>query len=126
MHEIQATLQRLAPGVADRSDLWTSFIQTLSIEVVAEVGVYRGRFAERLLTECPTITRYYLLDPWRHLDTWNKPANQSDEVFEGFLAETLERTAAQADKRVVLRGKTTEVVDEIPDESGNTRVLPLR
>jgi hypothetical protein len=58
-----------------------------------------------------------MIDPWRHLDDWNKPANKADDVFERFYAETLEKTAAHADKRVVLRGRTTEVVDRIADGS---------
>jgi hypothetical protein len=84
---------------------------------VVEVGVYRGDFAARLLGACPRIERYYMVDPWRHLDDWNKPANKEDDLFERYYAEALEKTDAAADKRVVLRGRTTEVVDEVPDES---------
>ena len=50
------------------------------------------------------------------LDNWNKPANKSDRIFEEFLLETEEKTSFASEKRVVLRGKTTEVIKNIPDE----------
>ena len=117
MADAQSTIKRLARTASSRTDLWTSFIVAQGCETVAEIGVYRGQFAERLLSDCPAVSRFYMIDPWRHLDEWNKPANRSDAVFERFFAETLDRTSGFADKRVILRGKTTEVVDEIPDES---------
>jgi hypothetical protein len=113
----EAEVRALADASGDRMELWTSFLQARGVRTAAEVGVYRGAFAERMLTECPDLERYYLLDPWRHLDDWNKPANKSDDVFEGFFQETMTRTEAQAGKRVVLRGMTTEVVEQIPDGS---------
>ena len=48
-----------------------------------------------------------MLDPWRHLDDWNKPANQGDAVFERFFQEAKEKTDFAETRRVVLRGKTT-------------------
>lgn len=113
----EAELRELVAPSGDRMELWASFLRARDIRTAAEVGVYRGAFAERMLTECPALERYYLLDPWRHLDDWNKPANKSDDVFEGFFQETMARTEPQAQKRVVLRGMTTEVVDQIPDGS---------
>ena len=98
-----------------RTDLWVQFVQEAEARTVAEIGVYRGDFASQLLDECPGIETYYMVDPWRHLEDWNKPANKADDVFERFYAETMKKTAAHADKRVVLRGKTTEVVDRLPD-----------
>lgn len=57
-----------------------------------------------------------MIDPWRHLDDWNKPANKQDDRFEEFLLETQSKTDFASDKRVILRGKTTEVVEKIADE----------
>ena len=48
----------------------------------AEIGVWRGEFAEHILRRCPSIEHYYMVDPWRHLDDWNKPANVSDPEFD--------------------------------------------
>ena len=111
----EAEVRDLARDAEHRLDFWASFLRQRSVATVAEVGVYRGEFASRMLTECPSIERYYMIDPWRHLDDWNKPANQPDDVFEEFHDETMAKTEAQAEKRIVLRGRTTEVVDRIPD-----------
>jgi hypothetical protein len=54
-------------------------------------------------------------DPWRHLDRWNKPENKDNDIFEEFFSETKSKTDFAAGKRIILRGKTTEVIDRIPD-----------
>ncbi|RKZ47186.1 MAG: hypothetical protein DRR08_32600 [Candidatus Parabeggiatoa sp. nov. 2] len=98
-----------------RVDLWLHFLQSTKAKHIVEVGVYRGDFASRLLEECDSIEKYYMIDPWRHLGSWNKPANKNDEVFEQFLSETKSKTDFAAEKRVILRGTTTEVIEEISD-----------
>jgi Methyltransferase domain len=110
-------VRALADGSTGRLDLWSAFLDRVDARTVAEIGVFRGEFAEHVLDACPRIETYYMLDPWRHLDDWNKPANRDDAEFEEILAEAMERTRAHAGKRVVLRGRTTDVVDEIPDGS---------
>jgi predicted O-methyltransferase YrrM len=108
---------RLTDGAESRVELWTRLIQEAGVRTVAEIGVYRGRFAAALLDACPQLETYYMIDPWRNLADWNKPANTSDDRFEAFHREAMERTEAHAAKRVVLRGTTTEVIDGIPDGS---------
>ena len=99
----------------ERLALWVHFLQVGEVKSMVEVGVYRGDFAATILKECDLIEKYYMIDPWRHLDNWNKPANMSDDIFEQFLSETKSKTEFAAKKRVILRGKTTEVIDKIPD-----------
>ena len=99
-----------------RMDLWVGFIRAVGVRRMAEVGVYRGEFAEVLLKTSRDIERYYMIDPWRHLDDWNKPANTTNSIFEGFLIETKQRTEFAVNKRIVPRGKTTEVARGIRDE----------
>ncbi|RMF57477.1 MAG: class I SAM-dependent methyltransferase [Calditrichaeota bacterium] len=114
-HE-EHSIQRWISQSRDRVDLWVRFINSKGIQKMVEVGVYRGDFAERILKDCPSIRKYYMLDPWRHLSDWNKPANQKDDVFESFLKETLKKTDFAQDKRIILRGKTTEVIDDIAND----------
>ena len=102
------------PGA--RLDLWASFVKTADVRRVAEIGVYGGKLSERLLNDCPGIESYYMVDPWRHLDEWNKPANRKDAAFEEIYAKAMSRTEAHAAKRVVLRGTVREVIDDLPDE----------
>ncbi|MFZ3341917.1 MAG: class I SAM-dependent methyltransferase [Terriglobales bacterium] len=82
---------------------------------MAEIGVYQGDFAAAVLERCECVKNYYMIDPWRHLDDWNKPANQDNSVFDSFFEATLAKTAFAGDRRVILRGKTTEVIDRISD-----------
>jgi methyltransferase family protein len=82
---------------------------------MAEVGVYRGDFAAEMLRRCESLTAYYMIDPWRHLSDWNKPANKEDGVLEEYFQETKAKTEFAAAKRLILRGKTTEVIEQIPD-----------
>lgn len=100
-----------------RYDFWSRLVTDQQVRTMAEVGVFRGQFAQKMLQRCPGLKRYYLIDPWRHLDDWNKPANRDDDTFERYYDEAMRRTQAHARKRVVLRGKTTEVVDRIRDKS---------
>ena len=108
-------LARCISNSRSRLELWTEFIRSTRLECMAEVGVYRGEFAAAMLQRCDCLARYYMIDPWKHLDDWNKPANQNDAVFEQFFQETKANTDFAAARRVILRGKTTEVIDQIPD-----------
>lgn len=58
-----------------------------------------------------------MIDPWRKLDDWNKPANEEDDTFEKIYKEAMKLTEFAASKRKVLRGKTTEVINQISHES---------
>ncbi len=87
-------IKEVAAGSASREVLWVDFLRAVDARSVAEIGVYRGAFAQRVLDTCEQITSYYMIDPWRHLDDWNKPANKTDDVFERFYTEAMTRTEA--------------------------------
>ena len=93
----------------DRFDYWADFINRQRIKAVTEIGVWRGQFAEHMLTHCPGIEQYNLVDPWRHLDDWNKPFNVDPQEFEDVYAEARLRTAPFSSKCKFLRGRTTEI-----------------
>ncbi len=67
-----------------REDMWIDFVKRHQLKTIAELGVARGIFAQGLLEGCPEISKYYLIDPWRHLARWNKPANKDNDAFEEF------------------------------------------
>ena len=110
-------IRDLAGRSEGRMDLWAEFMRHADARTVAEVGVFRGAFAEHMLANCPALERYYMIDPWRHLEDWNKPANRDDATFEDIFDEAMRRTREHEPRRVVLRGRTTEVIDEIADSS---------
>lgn len=101
----------------DRLTLWEGILRERRPTTAAEVGVLEGAFAARMLAAAHSIERYYMVDPWRHLDDWNKPANRPDDAFERVFAAAMDATAFAAERRVVLRGTTLEVVDRIEEGS---------
>jgi hypothetical protein len=100
-----------------RKEIWTQIVQQTQAREFLELGVLRGAFAEHILRHCPSVTRYYMLDPWRHLGDWNKPANVVQPTFDAIYSEAMARTDFAGERRIVLRGTTTEAIDQIPDES---------
>ena len=71
----------------NRLELWATFLRRIAARKVAEIGVYRGAFAAHMLASCPAVETYYMIDPWRHLDDWNKPANYDNATFQRFFEE---------------------------------------
>lgn len=84
---------------------------------MAELGVYRGEFAKFVLENNPQIDNYLLVDPWRYIPSWNKPANTTDDQFEQYFRDTLQATDFAESRRTILRGTTTEVIGNIANES---------
>jgi len=112
---LKLLLTRCISSSQSRLELWVEFIQSIRAQRIAEIGVYRGDFATHVLRRCECLNAYYMIDPWRHLNDWNKPANHDDDVLGEFFRETRAKTDFASAKRVVLRGKTTEVIDQISD-----------
>lgn len=112
-HDLPNIIRRVALEAASRFDLCAGFINQCRVKNFAEIGVWRGHFAEHVLRSCPSIERYYMVDPWRHLENWNKPANVSDPEFEQVFSEAVERTAFASDKRVILRATTKQALAKL-------------
>jgi predicted O-methyltransferase YrrM len=100
-----------------REKLWAKIVSESQAKSVLEVGVWQGSFAQHLLRQCPLIGRYYMLDPWRHLDQWNKPANVEQSRFDAVFDDAMSATDFAKERRVVLRGTTAEKIESIEDGS---------
>tara|TARA_B110000196_G_scaffold310508_1_gene313364 strand:- start:97 stop:828 length:732 start_codon:yes stop_codon:yes gene_type:complete len=100
-----------------RYDLWSNFLSSSKLEVICELGVYKGDFAHMILKKCSFIQKYIMIDPWKNLSNWNKPANHKRDTFDVLYKETLEKTNFAEHKRVILKGTTVEVINKIPDAS---------
>lgn len=109
--------KELVIDAVSRIQLWGRVLSAANAKTMAEVGVWKGDFAKLVLEQCKFIERYYMIDPWAKLPDWNKPFNVDTEIFEDVYAEAMNKTAFASSKIVVLRGRTKEVIDEIPDES---------
>ncbi len=113
--DVHRVIENAAATAKNRLDLWSAILNARSVEVCAEIGVFRGEFARHILQNCGTITTYYMIDPWRHLSDWDKPLNLSDAEFEKFKREALRRTEFAASKRIVLEGTTAESAARLPE-----------
>lgn len=101
----------------DRFELWIRFLKEHGLRHIAEIGVYRGKFAAEILTAATAIETYVMIDPWRAMPSWNKPANTDNETFERHFQDSLRATESSGNKRHILRGTTLEVAAQILDES---------
>lgn len=110
-------IQNWSQHANSREQFWIRCAKALHFKQVAELGVFRGDFASTILAACPDIEGYTMIDPWRHLDDWNKPANKDGDQFEQFYKETLTKTDFAKEKRRILRGTTIEVAAQIDNES---------
>jgi len=109
--------QDIVSGTTSRFQVWNRILRAVNVKTMLEVGVWKGDFAKQVLEQCEFIDRYYMIDPWANLPDWNKPINVDQEVFDDIYAEAMNKTAFATAKRVVLRGRTKEVIDGIPDNS---------
>lgn len=107
----------LLRGSSSRIELWQRFLRAQRTRVMAEIGVWKGDFAANVLKTASHVETYYMIDPWENLPDWNKPFNVSPDAFDEVYREMDAKTTFAAHKRRILRGRTKEVVDEIPDES---------
>lgn len=90
----------------NRLEVWEKIYNICNFKTVAEVGIFQGKFAEYILKNCPSIEKYYMIDPWRNISNWNMPANVSDSKFENLKKIALDRTDFAKSKRVILQGTT--------------------
>jgi hypothetical protein len=117
MSTTDTIIEECATGSSSRSDFWIKFIKNQGFTKIAEIGVYKGEFAAEILRGCDSISTYHMIDPWRNLVNWNKPANTDDQTFQNFYKKMLGKTDFAKEKRSIMRGTTTEVIHEISDET---------
>ncbi|MCW1919272.1 class I SAM-dependent methyltransferase [Rhodobacter sp. KR11] len=109
-------LRGLLAGAASRQETLERLLDHIKPAEMVEVGVWKGEFSAFALTK-PYLAKFYMLDPWRQLPEWNKPFNKDSVAFDAVYAEAEAATRFAADRRVILRGTTAEVIHQIPDES---------
>jgi len=104
-------------GSTSRFELWRQVLNATNAKTMVEVGVWKGGFAKEILGQCETLEKYYMIDPWATLPDWNKPFNVDTKVFDDIYSEAMNNISFASEKVVVLRGRTKEVIEKIPDES---------
>ena len=100
-----------------RFEYWVKFIKQHDCNQLAEVGVWKGEFAESILTNCNSIELYAMIDPWKNLNDWNKPFNVSENEFSDVYSEAMSRTNFAKEKIQIYRERTISAAIKIDDES---------
>jgi len=118
MRDVNCNLvERWIEGSSNRQQFWAQCLIGSRVRTMVEIGVWKGDFACSILHACPEIARYVMVDPWANLANWDKPANVSSVQFEAIYNEAMQKTAFAAEKIAVLRGRTQDVFDKIPEAS---------
>jgi len=117
MNSEMSSLAKTGAESSSRLDLWIRILKSRNVRNMAEIGIWKGDFSRDVLKACGLIERYYMIDPWATLPDWNKPLNFQPESFDDVYLEAMQKTEFAAATRVVLRGRTKEVIHQIPDGS---------
>lgn len=80
-----------------------------------ECGVAEGRNAQMLI-QSEQITKLYLIDAWQHLEQ-SGDGGYEQQWHDNNYKEVLQRTAKFKEKRVILKGLSSEMIKQIPDDS---------
>lgn len=107
----------IATAASDRIQIVEAIIKRYGHRRVCEIGVWKGEFSRKILDGCPCVESYYMIDPWKKLEEWNKPFNVKDSAFEDVYDEAMRNIDGWLDRCVVLRGRTTDVIENIEDGS---------
>lgn len=100
-----------------------SVFETLPMGAVgAEIGVFKAGFSRAILKRAKP-SKLYLIDPWQNFDDpglegslyHTHSNNDMDQVYED-VKKRLAKPVAKGQVEI-LRGKTEEVADQIPDSS---------
>ena len=105
----------------NRVALWVQIINKISQNKkvrIAEIGVWKGHFAYQMLKNCPNIEKYYLVDPWRHLDDWKKPLNVGDNKFNLAFKETMRRLEKMLENALRMNEMQAKMIEDLKTELG--------
>lgn len=80
-----------------------------------ECGIAEGRNAQ-VLIQSEQITKLYMIDAWTHLKQ-SGDGGYDQSWHDNNYKEMLERTEPFKEKRVILKGLSSEMIKQIPDDS---------
>jgi hypothetical protein len=110
-------LKEISSESKNRFELCASILNAVEAKEFDEIGVWKGEFAAWILHNCPSILRYFMIDPWISLSNWNKPANVSDEDFQEIFQEAMANTNFASEKRRVVMARSIFAASHFEDES---------
>jgi len=105
------------PPYKDRFDLLYKLKDYTTPKIVCEVGVQRGEYAKVILQTIPSIEKIYLIDLWQQQENYFDVANVDNLTHQKFMEATITNIKPWQEKAVLLKGHSTQVVTQIPDNS---------
>ena len=96
-------------------DAWSVFLSR-ELEDSRDRSIQRRIFSH-IASTVGSIEKYTLVDPWRNLDDWEKPANHENNTFQNMYISVENIAKSQEFECALLRGTTIEVVDQVEDLS---------
>jgi len=88
------------------------------VSIFAEIGVLRGFTTLHLLSRCPSITKYYAIDPWILTPEYSGgPLQLSDLSFDNWYMDIKEKTKPFESKLIMIRKFSQDALHDIPDKS---------
>ena len=117
LNQIKTIVKEAILNSNNREELWLNILKKIKVEKICEVGVWKGDFAKKILSNIDCIKEYFFIDPWKNLTNWNKPANVNNIQFEGIRKEAFDKNKKYFNKIRELRLPTKEAVNEIKNDS---------
>lgn len=102
-----------------RWEFLSNFINKNKWTTGAEIGVWKGRMAEYVLKNSPTITSYYCVDLWDFYDQYWNSLNPNGDFIQNDMnkvyQEFLKRTYPWKEKTITLIEDSAEAAKKIPE-----------
>lgn len=91
-------------------------IDKLDLKIGCEIGVYKGDFSIKIL-EKTNLSHLYLIDPWKHIDTYNDVSNHDNYEFELLYQEVKNKVSKYDDRVSIIRELSENAVNNFKDNS---------
>jgi len=95
-------------------DEFLELIDKLNLKTGCEIGVYKGDFSIKIL-ENTNLSKLYLIDPWKHLDSYNDISNHNNNEFDLILEGVKNKIENHKDRVEIVRDLSENAVLNFKD-----------
>ena len=95
-------------------DEFLNLINDLDLKIGCEIGVYKADYSIKIL-EKTNLNKLYLIDPWKHISTYNDVSNHDNFEFEQIYQNVKNRLYKYNDRVEIVRDFSENVVSNFND-----------